>query len=205
MDRRLFTILGLVIALTLISGVDATARQGTRLVSLKRIFNAGLNLGWLVAASSTNMFPHLHRGYASNAAAEFNNAFYPMRAMGPPPTNSRDARDYLSKLESKLPRYGQDRRALQARNILLAGWNLGIAHVYAQHGRCPSCMTSAMQDAGRNLTAAGQGALIQSLHVLGNRLQREAWDARARVKSVAALQAYKSTLERAMADVRNAL
>ncbi len=133
----------------------------------ERLFNSGLNFGWLNVASQLNMFPNMWHTYARDGAAEYNYAFNPIRRFQPPPATFKGSQDAASYIGSQL-------RLIPggvAGQLFNAGIYLARAHILAQHGRRPTWMRREIRSAHYMLRDAGKRLNHQTLRNISIQLQ----------------------------------
>lgn len=145
----------LVLVTTLgLSVYPATAVSTDSIVSVGQLFNSGVNLGWLIAAIDTGLFPAERPGFAANSAAHFNAGIAPSPAWSSPGIDRQDASNRWEQQKQKVGYASNGAATAMGRAapaIMDAGFLLGAAHINAQKGTCPSCVRMSTYNAGQSL------------------------------------------------------
>jgi hypothetical protein len=172
-------------------------------IDLINIFNAGVNLGWLMNSLEFGMFPESYATWASDAVAAFNAAFSPPKNLPPPSADKQSAGNYISQIKGLLVNYsGRDGLAYY---VFQAGVYLAIADIDSRYGRCPSCLKSSVANAAAHLVTIGRGLRNATLERLGFDFRDRSHNMRPGEMSVADVQTWSATLGNAMATVRASL
>ena len=136
--------------------------------NLERIFNSGVNFGWLRYTTALGIDRDSWSEYASNGTQEYNNAFSPPRDFKTPPASVAGAQDAIAYIAIQVD------YIRGAKGLFLGAANLAYTHVYAVYGRCPSCLRKTMLAAGRHLKGAGRTLGNQDLSDEGTRWETTA-------------------------------
>ena len=187
--KCLLIFLVLVLASTSIYAVQA---------NLERLFNSGLNYGWLRQSFEYNMFRNMWNRYAQGGAAEYNNAFSPPRRYRTPSATLRGAQQAIGYIPTQI------RSIRGASQIFKGGVALARAHIFAQNGRCPSCLKGTMFTAGNHIEAAGRDTNNRALMNIGRNLMNQSRAMRG-IMNMQQVQAYTGTLAGFMQQVQGAI
>ncbi len=160
----------LVLVMTIgLSSYPASAVSQDSIASVAQLFNSGVNLGWLIAAIDTGLFPAQRPTYAANSAAHFNAGISPSPGWGSPGVDRQNASYRWDQQKQKVG-YASNSAATPmtraASAIMDAGFLLGAAHINAQKGTCPSCVRMSTYNAGQSLSYSR----VSSLEGIGGEL-----------------------------------
>lgn len=166
MIHRLFVRIAILAGLLVL----VAAAVGGQPFNSTRIFNAGLNLGWLCQEAESGMFYEHWTNYARNGAAEYNNAFFPSPLLPAPPATMRGAQEAIAKIGQLLPANGHG----AAHPLFMGGVSLAMAHISAQSGRSPAGLRAHLRSAGPLLSETGSSLNNPKLKGIGLSLLHDA-------------------------------
>lgn len=192
---------GLLIIMILLCLMLGTAAPVPQVVNRVGIFNSALNYGWLHAAIGNGMFQHEWENYAKNGRLWLINAFSPPLKLYEWKGNSQDALNAISGIKGILQQYqGQPWLAL-----FNGGIGLAVAHITAQHGRCPTCLKNTLWTAGNDIEIAGKLMNNQNIINIGINMKNVSSTMPANNMTTQQIQAYTNVLAEFMRSIQAAL
>ena len=168
-------------------------------VNYLRLFNSGLNFGWLRMGTELGMFKNSWSMYAYGGTLEYNNAYNPPRNFQMPRTTVGGAQGAISYINNQVNPFRG------ASSVFMGAANLAYAHIYAQYGRCPSCMKRAMLAAGRSFFGAGRAMNNQVLMNVGSEIENTAARINPTRMTMPQVQSYTGYLAQKMTEIQRVL
>ncbi|MEK6233290.1 MAG: hypothetical protein N2C14_01110, partial [Planctomycetales bacterium] len=139
----------------------------------ERVFDTGLNLGWLSASLETGVAARSRGFHATVAARHFSQAFTPPLKFDPPQPRPAVVIRYQAAVMRTLTAHAADSDDPLLRaspDLARGGYHLARAHLLAQQGEFPAAMSKELNAAGMYLARVGQRSRRVELVRLGGQL-----------------------------------